>query len=124
MLREMLSERELEELEKFLERVKEMNKEIPIVVEGKHDESALRNLGFSGEIIKINTGVSMVSLADSLSSLYSEVILLLDWDERGERNAKRLSELLIEHGVNPHLEIREELKRRVYHIRTVESLII
>lgn len=124
MLREMLSERELEELEKFLERVKEMNKEIPIVVEGKHDERALRNLGFAGEIIKINTGASMVTLADSLSSLYSEVILLLDWDERGERNAKRLSELLLEHGVNPHLEIREELKRRVYHIRTVESLII
>ncbi len=124
MLREMLSERELEELEKFLERVKVMNKEIPIVVEGKHDEIALRNLGFEGKIIKINAGTSMVALADSLSSIYSEVILLLDWDERGERNAKRLSELLLEHGINPHLEIREELKRRVYHIRTVEALII
>ena len=124
MLREMLSERELEELEKFLEKVKEMNKEIPIVVEGKHDESALRNLGFEGEIIKINTGASMVAFADYLASLYSEVILLLDWDERGERNAKRLSELLLEYGINPHLEIREELKRRAYHVRTVESLII
>ncbi len=124
MLREMLSERELEELEKLIERVKEMNLHMPVVVEGKHDERALRNLGLKGEIILLNSGMDLVNFSDLIASKYREIILLLDWDSKGKENTKRLAELLEQLGVNVHLEVWEELQRKAYHVRTVESLIL
>ncbi len=44
----------LESFDRILESMKELNS--PIVVEGKRDVSALRDLGYKGELIELNDG--------------------------------------------------------------------
>ena len=73
----------LEDLEKALVDLAEDNKSTPIIVEGEKDIAALRNLGIQGEIISLNTGVSVTNFCDYLVRKYKKIIILTDWDRRG-----------------------------------------
>lgn len=83
----------VERIFKSLEDLKERNKSIPIVVEGKNDVKALRRLSFEGEILPLHSRMSIEKFSRTLSKRYKEVILLLDWDSKG----KRLTSSLIRH---------------------------
>ena len=48
-------------LDELFEELRNANKTIPIIVEGKNDEVALRKLGISGKIFKLNTGSSILN---------------------------------------------------------------
>ena len=73
----------IEILEKNIDKLCEENKTAPIVVEGDKDAAALRKLGTTGEIIRINSGLSITDFCDKLAQKYKHIILLTDWDDKG-----------------------------------------
>ena len=55
-----------------------------VVVEGKKDGIALREVGFNGEILVYNNFKGIINLVDHLSRKGKKVILLLDRDKKGK----------------------------------------
>jgi 5S rRNA maturation endonuclease (ribonuclease M5) len=70
----------------------ESAKGTPILVEGKKDVNALRNLGVKGPVWSVKTGgKSFIDVVSEFEeSKASRVILLLDFDRRGKEGTKRL----------------------------------
>ena len=54
-----------------------------VTVEGKKDESALREVGFCGEILVYNNFKGITNFVDHVSRSGKKVILLLDRDKKG-----------------------------------------
>lgn len=81
-------------LKEFLETIGEINKSIPVIVEGKRDLSALRKLGFTGEIITAHSGMGLYDFCQDISERFNKVLLLMDWDENGDILHKKLSDNL------------------------------
>lgn len=93
-----------------------------IMVEGEKDERSLRSLGINGRIVKA-AHPPLLSLADKIARESGTVVLLTDWDERGERLALRISKYLRSLDVNIDTVIRRQLKGLVCKdIGDVESL--
>ncbi|RME66859.1 MAG: hypothetical protein D6778_04070 [Nitrospirae bacterium] len=80
-----------------LEALKEINLSVPIVVEGKRDLKALRMMGFKGEIIIVHRGKPLYEFSEALLQRASSFVLLIDWDQRGEKLYQRLSDLMEGH---------------------------
>jgi 5S rRNA maturation endonuclease (ribonuclease M5) len=80
-----------ERLRKILEALYEVNKTFPIIVEGNRDVSALRKLGLTGEIIPLHNGKSLYDFCLDITERFQKVVLLLDWDKKGENLNKALS---------------------------------
>ena len=76
-------EAKIEYFHELVEELKEANAGTPIVVEGERDVESMRTLGISGEIIVLNQGVSLFVFCELLAEKYSDVILLTDWDRKG-----------------------------------------
>jgi 5S rRNA maturation endonuclease (ribonuclease M5) len=97
------------------------NEEIPIIVEGSRDLDALRRIGFKGNVIVFNAGLTIVAFADQIAKTHDRVVLLFDFDRKGTSLRKRLSSILdpIISEVDSALwvYIRENLP-----VRTVEEL--
>ena len=58
----------------------------PIIVEGKRDKKALRDLDINGDIFVLNKGHSIIKIVDDLSRLLGpkgKFIILTDWDRTG-----------------------------------------
>jgi 5S rRNA maturation endonuclease (ribonuclease M5) len=72
--------------------VEQSAKNKPIIVEGKKDAQALRDLGIKGTIQTVKTGgKSFLEATAEIEKLESlEIILLLDFDRRGREGTKRL----------------------------------
>jgi 5S rRNA maturation endonuclease (ribonuclease M5) len=73
-----------ERLREIIEYLHEVNKTIPVIVEGKKDASALRTLGLEGDIITLHNGKNLYDFCDDISQRFQRVVLLLDWDRKGE----------------------------------------
>ncbi len=86
----MRIQEELEGVLQVLEKLCNRDKDIPIIVEGRKDEEALRKLGIGGKIIKIKKGKSVFHIIEEMRGKYQEVILLTDWDRTGGRLAYRI----------------------------------
>lgn len=54
-----------------------------VIVEGRKDEIALREIGFNGEILVYNNFKGIINFVDHLSRKGRKVILLLDRDRKG-----------------------------------------
>lgn len=78
-------------LRKIIEALYEINKSIPVIVEGKKDLSALRELGLVGEIITLNRGKNLYDFCVDIAERFQKVIILLDWDKNGENLTKTLA---------------------------------
>lgn len=83
-----------ERLKEVLEALYEVNKRIPIIVEGKRDVRALRKIGLIGDIVAFHSGKSLYEFCDDISERFHKMILLIDWDEKGEDLYKKLSDNL------------------------------
>ena len=60
----------------------------PIIVEGKRDVMALRNLGYKGELIELNDGKSILFTVEILAKKLGRqgiFVILMDWDRTGEK---------------------------------------
>lgn len=85
--RKMPSEEDKERAERLREvlaALSEINEVIPVIVEGKNDVNALKKLGLSGEIITLHRGASLYDFCEEIAEKFSRVVLLTDWDEKGE----------------------------------------
>lgn len=81
----------------------------PLIVEGPSDVQALRELGFTGNVLRLNRGLSVLGTVEELAGELSEAvqnheacyawgdlrpgfIILMDWDRKGDQLANRLKE--------------------------------
>lgn len=71
-------------LREVFETLCEVNKKTPVIVEGRNDAAALRVLGINGEIITLHRGNNLYDFCEDISERFSKVVILLDWDEKGE----------------------------------------
>jgi 5S rRNA maturation endonuclease (ribonuclease M5) len=86
MSSEMMYEREeiALKIRKFIELLNhECNGGAIVIVEGKKDGIALREVGFKGEILVYNNFKGIINFVDYVSRKGRKVILLLDRDRRG-----------------------------------------
>lgn len=86
-----------ERLRLVIEALYEINKSIPVIVEGKKDASALLRLGLAGEIITLHRGKSIYEFCTDIEERFHRVIILLDWDKNGNNLTKTLSKNLKGH---------------------------
>lgn len=118
---EMNYEKHLEDVEKILEKLKLLNRECAVIVEGKKDEEALRKLCLNGRIIRIIGSIS--SVCEEISKEYKKVIILTDWDKKGGDLCRRLKKYLNANSVKYDDRIRAELTEVCKkEIKDVESL--
>ncbi|MEA1869122.1 MAG: toprim domain-containing protein [Euryarchaeota archaeon] len=115
--------RRYELIERVLQDLKEMSERgAVIVVEGKNDESALRGLGIYGAI-ESPYGQSLLHFTDSLASNYDSVIVLTDWDRRGNQLSAQIVNYLQSRGVVIDTALRTRLKKLVQKdIKDVQGL--
>lgn len=93
-----------------------------ILVEGKRDRDALRMLGIDGHII-LTSQEQLFVLAERVATEHCDVIVLSDWDERGDEVAGKADVYMRSNGVRPDCELRKKLKDLVKKdIKDVESL--
>ncbi|HSB31353.1 MAG TPA: toprim domain-containing protein [Candidatus Sulfobium mesophilum] len=82
-----------ERLREVLVALYEVNKRIPVIVEGKKDAAALKKLGLVGDIITLHSGKGLYEFCEDIAEKFARVVILLDWDEKGEK----LNSLVAEH---------------------------
>ncbi|AKB13198.1 5S rRNA maturation endonuclease (Ribonuclease M5), contains TOPRIM domain [Methanosarcina thermophila] len=121
---------DLEIYRKRLERIEELLSEISeyssrgaiIIVEGKRDILSLKKLGIEGNF-EIATRQSLFNLSERIAQLGNEVVILTDWDRRGDLLAIKLSGYFESFGLKPELEIRNKLRLiSQKEIKDIESL--
>ncbi|GAB4388918.1 MAG: hypothetical protein Kow0025_11090 [Thermodesulfovibrionales bacterium] len=86
-----------ERLREVLEALKEVNRLVPVIVEGRKDASALRRLGVDGEIIALHAGKTFYDFCEDIMDRHSKVVLLMDWDPKGEQMSQELGRRLRGH---------------------------
>ncbi|WP_292374170.1 MULTISPECIES: toprim domain-containing protein [unclassified Methanosarcina] len=121
---------DVETYRKRLERIEEILSELSeysekgaiIIVEGKRDVLSLKRLGIEGNF-ELATQHSLFNFSERIAQLGSEVIILTDWDRRGDILAIKLSGYFQSFGLKPELEIRNKLRFiSQKEIKDVESL--
>lgn len=86
-----------ERLREVFEALNEVNKNFPVIVEGKRDVIALKKLGLEGQIITLHRGKGLYDFCEEIAEQFTKVIILLDWDERGESLYRTVSRHLNGH---------------------------
>ncbi|MDA8387559.1 MAG: toprim domain-containing protein [Nitrospiraceae bacterium] len=81
-----------ERLREVLDGLVEINRKVPIIVEGRKDAAALQSLGFEGEIITLHRGQNLYDFSEEIIGRYDKIVLMLDWDERGDQMTRALEE--------------------------------
>ncbi|MFX0097183.1 MAG: toprim domain-containing protein [Candidatus Hodarchaeota archaeon] len=108
-------------LEEVLLKIDNLSKSFPILVEGKKDERTLRQLGITGIIVHLS-GQSLFETAERMAG-FGKVIILTDFDKRGEKIASQVSRYLEEQGTFPIMTYRTEiLSITKGRIRQIEGL--
>ena len=110
----------------------EGNPDCPILVEGLRDEKALRALGFTGIVERVNRGWDRSRLVAYLHETYGTrnivdkrpaLILLMDWDRTGGRLQKALRDQLMAMDMPVDEDLRTVLLRVMKpEARTIEAL--
>ena len=115
--------RRYELIERVLQDLIEMSDDgAVIVVEGRNDESTLRNLGICGAI-ESPCGQPLLHFTDSLASNYDSVIVLTDWDRRGNQLSAQIVRYLQSRDVAIDTDLRSRLKKLVQKdIKDVQGL--
>ena len=96
-----------------------------VLVEGPRDTEALRSMGYVGVIeVLSRTGVNDFDLSDELASKYSQILLLLDFDEEGLNLNNHFTQLLERKGMKVEYGLRKEFSRLMAEIGVyaIESL--
>jgi 5S rRNA maturation endonuclease (ribonuclease M5) len=86
-----------ERLREVLAALIEVNKRVPVIVEGKRDALALKKLGLVGEVITLHGGKGIYEFCEDIAEKFPKVMILLDWDEKGEKLYSSLSGNLTGH---------------------------
>jgi 5S rRNA maturation endonuclease (ribonuclease M5) len=108
----------LNELYKFIERLKEKSETVPVIVEGKRDYWILNKLGMKN--IYTLSGKRYTDLLEEIPETTEEVILLTDLDPQGEKIFKKLKTLFEKFNIKVDSSFRDELNK--FEIVEVEQL--
>nr|WP_300607189.1 toprim domain-containing protein [Methanohalophilus sp.] len=93
-----------------------------MVVEGKRDVASLRKLGIMGPI-ETSTHIPVLELSVKLVEKGKEIIILTDWDRRGDLLSSKISSDLQYLGLKVDTDFRMTLSSLVKkEIKDVESL--
>ena len=84
---------------------------VVILVEGQRDEIALRSLGFTGPIEKLNRGWPIDRVVVYIAENYGNCIVLMDWDRTGGRLQRRLMDSMTSLDIRPSGECRRALSK-------------
>jgi len=106
--------------------IEESLKGTPILVEGKKDVQALRELGVAGKISSAKTaGKSRLDVISEIEqSGQREIILLMDFDRRGKELTEKLRQELEKVRVKPNLTFWNKLFGIVgREVKDVEGLV-
>jgi len=101
-----VSEEEILQVKKFITSLNSKNESV-VVVEGKRDASALRKLGFTGNVVTFHGNGSLIKFVDSISDT-KNLILLLDGDRAGRYITKRIINQL-QHRTKIDLSFKKKL---------------
>ncbi|MDM7934970.1 MAG: topoisomerase [Methanothrix sp.] len=114
---------DLDALEELIELLMDVSRQgAAIIVEGRRDELALRALGLHGPVVKASQRPAL-ELAEDAAMRFQQIVLLTDWDEKGDEMARTIGIHLRSLGAHPDTEIRSRLKKLVRkEIKDVESL--
>ena len=88
----LVTEQEIHEIRNFVFQLNLMKGSV-VVVEGKRDASALKKLGFSGQIIEFHKFGGIVNFADYVAR-YEKLIILFDRDRKGRYLTGKTIQLL------------------------------
>jgi len=102
-----------------------------VIVEGSHDEAALRKVGLRTPVVGFSkSGLPVFAFVDEIVKDYKglTVLVLLDFDEKGTEMAERISRELEEKGVKVERFFRRTLgellvregNRRIEEIRLLK----
>jgi 5S rRNA maturation endonuclease (ribonuclease M5) len=116
-------EKRMEQMDKLLGELQDfVNQDSILVVEGKRDVIALKSLGFNGNF-RLATHHSLVNFSEDLAKTGKQIVILTDWDRRGNILADKLVQNLHALGINPDMRIRELIVFLVQkEIKDIESL--
>jgi 5S rRNA maturation endonuclease (ribonuclease M5) len=103
----------LEQLDRTLKKLGQ--EKCPIIVEGKRDVKALSQFGITSR----HLCGTLQSLVEATKS--KKVIILTDYDRRGEILGKQLGELFKNEGIHADLEYRKQIKR-LANINEIEDI--
>lgn len=118
-----MREKQAEELLQIIGRLKRSNDEYPVIVEGRKDERALKRIGLSGVILKLDKGDSIFNFCENLRGQYEKVVILTDWDRKGGRLARALRDGLKANGVPYDDDFRRQIAFLVRkEVKDVEGL--
>ncbi len=107
--------------ERIIEIIREYSEDAPIVVEGTKDVAALNNLGIF-EVVSVNAKGGPVGTVEFLEERrVKEIIILTDYDRRGEQLYARIRELAISAGIAVNDVLRKKL-REATHVKYIEDL--
>lgn len=119
----MDDEERFDRLLEVLSELREAHETAPIVVEGARDVASLRLLGLSGHIIPLHSGEPLFQVAEAIAGQADEVILLTDWDAKGQRLFDALKGALAANGVRTDGKFRDDLRHWIRPtLQDVESL--
>lgn len=117
---------EAERFERLLDVLAELrdaNEETPVVVEGIRDIASLRALGLTGHIIPLHSGVPLFQVAEEIADQADSVILLTDWDAKGQQLFDNLRRALSANGIPSDGRFRDDLRHWIRPtLSDVESL--
>lgn len=113
----------LERLEELIQELRQQSDEgAAIIVEGKRDRNALRELDITGPI-RLGTQKVLLEFCEEVAREYRKVIVLTDWDEKGDKLARLMAEFLNNAGASVDIDIRQRIKAMVKkRIKDIESL--
>ncbi|HIH40117.1 MAG TPA: toprim domain-containing protein [Halobacteria archaeon] len=93
-----------------------------VIVEGRKDEASLSDLGVKN-CLRLPLNVSIFTFSEFIAKQNRNVIIMTDWDDKGEELAKKIDNNLKNLDVLPDLNIRKRIKELVCKdIKDVESL--
>lgn len=106
----MDDEQRFERLLDVIEDLVAENLTTPIVVEGRRDVEALRRLGCAGQVHPIHAGATLHERAEHFAAGTTWVILLTDWDRKGQQLFDVMRVNLAANGVRADGEFRDKLQ--------------
>ncbi len=119
MPRSGFREKSLEEARRLLRELRETD--LPILVEGRNDEKALRSLGITAEVRRIQeSGPVAVTVWDLKRKGRKAAIILTDPDREGAKIARLAASALEDSGIHP--EVRYRKMTRLFGKSAVEQL--
>jgi 5S rRNA maturation endonuclease (ribonuclease M5) len=88
----LVSEQEILELKEFVFQLNATKNGV-VIVEGKRDSNALRNIGYTGKILEFYRFTGMINFTDSVAK-YERLIILFDRDKKGRQLTEKTTQLL------------------------------